>query len=84
MWSTVNIIKNKTMKLKEAIHNPNPLNLYTNRSIKVLENYMKDMIKVYEKINVKRGELDSKKILFEIKEMERCIKILRKEFYYED
>ena len=71
------------MKLKEAIHNPNPLNLYTNRSIKVLENYMKDMIKVYEKINVKRGELDSQKILFEIKEMERCIKILRKEFYYE-
>jgi len=72
------------MKLKEAIHNPNPLNLYTNRSIKVLENYMQDMIKVYEKINVKRGELDSQKILFEIKEMERCIKILRKEFYYEE
>lgn len=72
------------MKLKEPIHNPNPLNLYTNRSINILEKYMKDMISTYEKINVKNGALDLEKILYEIKEMERCIKIIRKEFYYEE
>jgi hypothetical protein len=72
------------MKLKEDIHNANPLKLYRNRSINVLENYMQGMISVFEKMNTAKGQLDASIILHEIKEMERCIKIIRKEFYYED